>query len=161
MPGITSSRVPAMRPVRPAIDVEPEPPPLALFVPGIGRLRPRYRPQRNRRRHPHPFGPTASSGSSLSPAGEGGLHFRFRGELAGIRLPQPLTNVVSLPAVNIEISLNRFVNDVASISVKRGGNRIQRLFLPRFQSKADSLATQFATMIPCNTSQYEENWNYN
>lgn len=56
--------------------------------------------------------------------GERSLHFSFCGELAGIRLPEPLTNVVRLPAVNIKIGLDRFVNGVASVPIEGGGNRI-------------------------------------
>src|ERR1700677_1479359 len=43
--------------------------------------------------------------------GESSPHFRFRCEFAGIRLPQPLANVIHLPAVNVEIRVNRLMND--------------------------------------------------
>jgi hypothetical protein len=77
---------------------------------------------------------------SLSATGESSLHFSFRGEFAGIRLPQPLANVVRLPAVNIKIGLDRFVNDVASIPVERGTDGIECLSLFGVQAKTDSIS---------------------
>jgi hypothetical protein len=44
--------------------------------------------------------------------------FRHDSEFAGIRLPQTLADVIHLPAMNIQIRLNRCIDNIASIPVE-------------------------------------------
>jgi len=44
--------------------------------------------------------------------GEGSLHFGFCGKFAGIHLPQTFAYLVHLRAVNVEIGVDRLINDV-------------------------------------------------
>jgi hypothetical protein len=68
----------------------------------------------------------ASSGFSLASTRKSGLHLGRSSEFASIRLPQTLADVIHLPTMKIQISLNRFIDNVASIPIEGRGYSIQR-----------------------------------
>jgi len=67
---------------------------------------------------------------SLPPAFERSHYRCLTGELAGIRLPEPLLDVFDLPLVSFKIRIDGFVQDEAAIAIQRHSNRVERLLSP-------------------------------